>query len=307
MSLLPTVRSRSKQGINWFWSIRDEHFGWGDKKGAAIDLAGVAEGLRGMMKAGVDPKSIRFRQSVKMIKNVLMMSPEESSIKKEYLESVREQAWMILFLLELGERRGSQLMKKVIGETEEYRRGAFWRERTDDGNIFDTALMARCLTANRSAKQVELRRTTEWLKSNQNADGGWGFQPRTGSNNICTLMTSIALLESGEKPSSPSIKRAKAWILKHRDRTGGWTTTVEELPHVRGGTWNHFTKPHGVIFLLKARMAPSSKDVQAAVKSLCDNQDKSGGWRISPGSPIYTHATGHALSALGEYTMAVTR
>jgi squalene-hopene/tetraprenyl-beta-curcumene cyclase len=77
---------------------------------------------------------------------------------------------------------------------------------------------------------VVIRRAVRWLETHQNADGGWGEDPRSyedpafrgrgDSTPSQTAWALLALLAAGEKGSV--VERGVAWLVEHQREDGDW-------------------------------------------------------------------------------------
>ena len=83
-------------------------------------------------------------------------------------------------------------------------------------------------------------RAGEWLRSCQNADGGWGESPASldagefveaPSNPTQTAWALLGLIAGGD-PASESVRRGRDYLLASQNPDGAWLTSVPTLLHV---------------------------------------------------------------------------
>ena len=96
-----------------------------------------------------------------------------------------------------------------------------------------------------SVAEPWIRRAVQWIKSVQNADGGWGETCAAdrdpalkGKGNSTSSQTAWALigLIAGEDGLSESVMRGVEWLLERQNETGSW----DELEFTGTGFPNHF-------------------------------------------------------------------
>ena len=101
----------------------------------------------------------------------------------------------------------------------------------DFGEVIDepsadvTAHVIEALAKESLGDHPVARRGLDWLLESQAADGSWFG--RWGVNYVYGTGASLmALAECGLGPSSPSVRRAVAWLESHQNRDGGWGEDV---------------------------------------------------------------------------------
>jgi len=107
-----------------------------------------------------------------------------------------------------------------------------WMGRWGVNYIYGTCFALRGLRgAGVNPREARIIQAGEWIRSVQNADGGWGETcgsyddpllkgagPSTASQTAWALM---ALFASGDRSSS-SVRRGVAYLLENQKRDGGW-------------------------------------------------------------------------------------
>ena len=106
-----------------------------------------------------------------------------------------------------------------------------WYGRWGVDYIYGTFLALRGLrAAGYNDREAPVLRAGEWLRSNQNADGGWGescssydqgtFVP-AASTPSQTAWAVLGLLAGGD-PSSESVRRGVEWLVENQREDGSW-------------------------------------------------------------------------------------
>ena len=293
------LRESIKKGIDFLWSIRSKDFGWGDHQNRPIDLSGCSESMFGMLRAGEDPHSELFRQSISYVRNELRKSPQESWTRGEQLKSARSLAWPILMLGELGEGHDTQLTQGLLRELDRFRcEGEGWSaEVGTPSNVFDSSLIIWALSRWRKEMTSMIDVPLKWMRESQGADGGWGFKRGDESNSICTSMCTLLLTDL--EGTSESTKRALNWLTSYQQANPDEGVVLEPLQYARYDKWIHYSTPYEVLAFMNAGFSVGSIEVAGRVNKILKEQDSSGGWKILPDHPPFTHATAHALVALG--------
>ncbi|MGY0486818.1 prenyltransferase/squalene oxidase repeat-containing protein [Streptomyces sp. WG-D5] len=91
-----------------------------------------------------------------------------------------------------------------------------------DSNSTAAAVQALAAVGGRDG---EIAKGVDWLKKNQNADGGWGYSPGTDSDANSTSVAIGALAAAGEKPTE---------VKSGKGRTGADALAALALPCAKG-------------------------------------------------------------------------
>jgi len=153
----------------------------------------------------------------------------------------------------------------------------------------------------------------EFLITNQNSDGGWGFHPISPSAVEATAWALTALISS--RPEPPPVEvcaRARDWLLQAQRADGSWppfpgqpqgcwVTSVASLAlHLQGGAENAVER--GLDWVLNAWPAEGTvwwRLRQTLFPSRLARQDSSlRGWNWTPGTASWVEPTAHALMFL---------
>jgi hypothetical protein len=150
----------------------------------------------------------------------------------------------------------------------------------------------------------------QFLLTNQNSDGGWGYHPATPSSVEATAWASLALLARAADPlPAEACARARAWLLRAQmpdgawpafpgQRQGCWATSLAALAlHLEGATPDAVVR--GRDWLLDAWPADNNfwrRLRRVLARGTVVRQDNSlHGWSWTPGTASWVEPTAHAL------------
>jgi squalene-hopene/tetraprenyl-beta-curcumene cyclase len=118
---------------------------------------------------------------------------------------------------------------------------AWWRASRGICRLYGTAMALRGLrAAGFDEREAAVLRAGEWLRSIQNADGGWGEDPRTfeepvfreaASTPAHTAWALLGLIAGGDA-ASESVRRGFAWLAANQDADGAWPPVAPAVPGV---------------------------------------------------------------------------
>jgi len=182
----------------------------------------------------------------------------------------------LTFLLETQREDGGWSESPQLGKT----MSASWTWFSVDHSVtWITGLVITALTkAGHPPDTPNIRKARRFLKGLQNREGGWpshtGLEESESTDMWAMEDVISALLATGEKKSSKTIKKAEDAILIHRDR---WKEPVEN--------------PLGVFFMLG--YDKEHQYVDECIHYLLENQKEDGGWgyysiwRSSPDQTVH--------------------
>ena len=150
----------------------------------------------------------------------------------------------------------------------------------------------------------------EFLITNQNTDGGWGYHPASPSAVETTAWGLAALISSRPAPPPAEVcARARDWLLQAQRTDGSWppfpglpqgcwaTSVASQALHLQGGAQHAVER--GLHWLLQAWPAEGTvwqRLRQALFPSHVVGQDPSlRGWNWTPGTASWVEPTAHAL------------
>jgi squalene cyclase len=278
------------KAIEWGWRIRNSDKGWGDLANRPSNAMDTSELLVGLMDAGQKPSSKRVQETVEYVSQNL----DNFAIRK----ASRNLTWPALLLMQAGLKKGHKSLDFLMKTVTDYIiEGEGWPmlRTMKRGNIYDTALVIRGLTRYGLRGHRNVQRGLDWMIKSVNRDGGWGFHRGDASDPVCTAQCILTLKELKLKPNM--IKKASQYLLKTRDKDGGWPVVweKEELYHL--GKYFHYTTPWAALALHASGMGSKSV-ADAAAKRILRDQARNGGWKILPNYDEFTHSTGNALMFL---------
>jgi squalene cyclase len=189
-------------------------------------------------------------------------------------------AYTLYFLLELGEPRDSIFVTNAVrwlisnqlndgGWTEIIPPPKYLEKvvRIDRSCTWITGHVIQALVKADIKNDTHLKFAVKYLKSCQNADGGW--PPWKGGKSALSIMDHImkALVDYGEPTNSSYIQEAVKYVLSQKQR------------------WTPFTVSSVLPCLLIAGFKPIDKEIIDCLNILVSAQNEDGGWTY-PGKSI---------------------
>jgi len=160
------------------------------------------------------------------------------------------------------------------------------------------------------ASQLSISFCLEFLVTNRNPDGGWGYYPRSPSGVEATAWALMALGASHETPTLDGVcGEGRQWLLKAQRGDGSWpafpgqpqgcwvTSLASQALYLLGGPEGAVDR--GLDWLVRAWPAEGSvwwRLRQSLIPSGIVRQDSSlRGWNWTPGTASWVEPTSHAL------------
>ena len=170
-------------------------------------------------------------------------------------------------------------------------------------------------------------RAVSYLRSAQNADGGFGGAPGRGSNQLHTGWAALGLAAAGRNPAE--VGKGGRSVIDYIKSSGGSLNDLGELERTilvlrassmspkkfqgrnlvaelkskqrSNGSWasNNAWTAFGILALRAAGESNGSSAVRRARKWLARQQGRDGGFGVAPGATSDTDNTGSVLQALG--------
>jgi energy-coupling factor transport system substrate-specific component len=262
--------------VAWLRSAQNEDGGYGEKPGAESGQSMTGWAMLGFEAAGVNPQEVT---SGKGASPVEYLQEEISTV-----QSPGDLARTILALegagIEPREFGGRNLVAALLAK------------RRPDGSYEDWPnSTAYAVVALRSAGIANVADSVEWLRENQNEDGGWGDVPGSPSNADGTGAVLQAL-----SPSSKAAQRAVGYLRQVQQQGGGYRLGGNGALNTQSTAW-------AVEGLLAAGADPAQfkRGGKSAYEYLEDNQAGDGHYRYSSKSdqtPVWV--TGQVMVAASE-------
>lgn len=149
-----------------------------------------------------------------------------------------------------------------------------------------------------------LRRSTQWLLDNQDAEsGGWGDRPGAPPSTLNTAEVIIALMDGNAvAPGDVRIKKAAKYLTRHQlendpDR-GAWPREITTADGGLNKVPDILRTSCAIEALIKSGVAVGEQPVKIAVEWLLDMQNDMGGWGHSRGGNAAITPTCFTLRAL---------
>jgi squalene-hopene/tetraprenyl-beta-curcumene cyclase len=141
-----------------------------------------------------------------------------------------------------GHPPGSEPLRKAAAFLEQQQHAeAWWRGARGICRLYGTAMALRGLrAAGVDDREAPVLRAGEWIRSIQNADGGWGEDPgsldepgfrEAPSTPAHTAWALLGLLAGGDE-TSESVRRGFAWLAAHQRRDGAWDAAAPTMPGI---------------------------------------------------------------------------
>jgi squalene-hopene/tetraprenyl-beta-curcumene cyclase len=195
------LRGAIRRGLAWLLSMQNADGGWG-----AFD----------------HENNKQFLNHIPFADHNAMLDPSTSDVTARALECLGQMGWPAS---DPAIVRAHEFLRR-----EQTREGA-WYGRWGVNYIYGTSGVLRALEAAGMGAQPESERAADWLRSIQNADGGFGESilsyydesrkgrgPSTASQTAWGL---IGLLATGGV-DDPAAERAAAWLVSHQMEDGTW-------------------------------------------------------------------------------------
>ncbi|MCS7042283.1 MAG: hypothetical protein NZR01_05780 [Bryobacteraceae bacterium] len=145
-------------------------------------------------------------------------------------------------LIACGQSQDAPAVRRAVQFLEDSQHAeAWWRGSRGICRLYGTAMALRGLrAAGLDDREASVLRAGEWLRSIQNADGGWGEHPEShGSGEFReaastpeqTAWALLGLLAGGDTDSE-SVRRGFAWLAANQQPGGGWAACAPTLAGV---------------------------------------------------------------------------
>ncbi|HEX3361122.1 MAG TPA: prenyltransferase/squalene oxidase repeat-containing protein [Solirubrobacterales bacterium] len=268
--------SGPEAAVAWLRSAQNGDGGFGEAPGAESGQSMTGWAMLGFEAAGVNPQDVT---SGKGASPVEYLEEEISTV-----QSPGDLARTILALegagIEPREFGGRNLVAALLAK------------RRPDGSYEDWPnSTAYAVVALRSAGIANVANSVEWLRENQNEDGGWGDVPGSPSNADGTGAVLQAL-----SPSSKAAQQAVGYLRQVQQKGGGYRLGGNGALNTQSTAW-------AVEGLLAAGADPAQfiRGGKSAYQYLEDNQAGDGHYRYSSKSdqtPVWV--TGQVMVAASE-------
>lgn len=145
-------------------------------------------------------------------------------------------------LIACGQPADSATIRRAVQFLEQSQHAeAWWRASRGICRLYGTAMALRGLrAAGVDDREASVLRAGEWIRSIQNADGGWGEDARSFDESVFreaastpahTAWALLGLLAGGDS-SSESVRRGFAWLAASQYEDGGWNPVAPAMPGV---------------------------------------------------------------------------
>jgi squalene-hopene/tetraprenyl-beta-curcumene cyclase len=195
------LRGSIRRGIDWLVSMQNRDGGWG-----AFD----------------HENNMQFLNHIPFADHNAMLDPSTADVTARVIECLGQMGWHATHPVVLEAR--------AFLHRDQCKDGS-WFGRWGVNYVYGTSGVLRALDNFGVANSDRCKRAAEWLRSVQNADGGFGETassyddvslkakgPSTASQTAWGLIGLLAVVS----PSDPAVERAVEWLASHQNADGSW-------------------------------------------------------------------------------------
>ncbi len=195
------LRRSMRRGLAWLLSMQNEDGGWG-----AFD----------------HENNLQFLNHIPFADHNAMLDPSTADVTARAVECLGQMGWS-------AEDPTLQRARAFIRH--EQSADGSWFGRWGVNYIYGSSGVLRALETLGLSKGTDGQAAAEWLRSVQNADGGFGesvlsyyHAAMKGQGKSTASQTAWAIigLLAVAGPDDPSVQRAVAWLLAHQNEDGTW-------------------------------------------------------------------------------------
>jgi squalene-hopene/tetraprenyl-beta-curcumene cyclase len=197
----PAMRNAVRSGLQWLVSMQNSDGGWG-----AFD----------------HENNRKFLNNIPFADHNAMLDPSTADVTARVVECLGQMGWSASH--PVLERARAFLRHDQTPD-------GSWFGRWGVNYIYGTSGVLRALETLGLSRQADCRHAAEWLRSVQNADGGFGETilsyadpslkgqgKSTASQTAWALIGLLAVVG----PNDPCVERAVAWLVEHQNLDGSW-------------------------------------------------------------------------------------
>jgi squalene-hopene/tetraprenyl-beta-curcumene cyclase len=195
------LRGAIRRGIDWLLSMQNRDGGWG-----AFD----------------HENNLQFLNNIPFADHNAMLDPSTADVTARVVECLGHMGWS-------GSDPVIQRARKFLS-LDQCSDGS-WFGRWGVNYIYGTSGVLRALEQLHLSGGEDCKRAADWLRSVQNADGGFGetaasyddvsLKAKGASTASQTAWALIGLL-AVVGPNDPAVERAVAWLAEHQNADGSW-------------------------------------------------------------------------------------
>ena len=198
------LRASVRRGLAWLLSMQNADGGWG-----AFD----------------HENNQQFLNHIPFADHNAMLDPSTADVTARAMECLGQMGWPSTH--PVIERAKAYLRR------EQEKEGA-WFGRWGVNYVYGTSGVLRALEAVGLGSVPEGRRGAEWLRSVQNADGGFGEtvlsyydpalkgQGKSTASQTAWGLIGLLAVDSEAAADDPAVKRAVSWLISHQNEDGTW-------------------------------------------------------------------------------------
>jgi squalene-hopene/tetraprenyl-beta-curcumene cyclase len=195
------LRNSMRRGLAWLISMQNADGGWG-----AFD----------------HENNLQFLNHIPFADHNAMLDPSTADVTARSVECLGQMGWSA---------NDPVIQRARAFIRHEQTADGSWFGRWGVNYVYGTSGVLRALETLGLSKQADCQRAADWLRSVQNADGGFGesvlsyYDPALkGQGKSTASQTAWGLigLLATSGPDDPSVERAVAWLLEQQNPDGTW-------------------------------------------------------------------------------------
>jgi squalene-hopene/tetraprenyl-beta-curcumene cyclase len=195
------LRRSMRRGLAWLLSMQNEDGGWG-----AFD----------------HENNLQFLNHIPFADHNAMLDPSTADVTARAIECLGQMGWSA---------NHPVLQRARAFIRHEQSADGSWFGRWGVNYIYGSSGVLRALETLELSKDSDCQAAAKWLRSVQNADGGFGesilsyYDPAVkgqGKSTASQTAWAIIGLLAVAGPDDPSVQRAVAWLLGHQNENGTW-------------------------------------------------------------------------------------
>jgi squalene-hopene/tetraprenyl-beta-curcumene cyclase len=195
------LRNSMRRGLAWLISMQNADGGWG-----AFD----------------HENNLQFLNHIPFADHNAMLDPSTADVTARGVECLGQMGWPA---------NHPVIQRACAFIRHEQTPDGSWYGRWGVNYVYGTSGVLRALETLGLSKHPECQRAADWLRSVQNADGGFGesvlsyYDPAMkgkGKSTASQTAWGLIALLAASGPDDPSVERAVAWLLERQNPDGTW-------------------------------------------------------------------------------------
>jgi squalene-hopene/tetraprenyl-beta-curcumene cyclase len=195
------LRRSMSRGLAWLVSMQNEDGGWG-----AFDKN----------------NDLQFLNHIPFADHNAMLDPSTADVTARAMECLGQMGWP-------SDHPVIQRAKAFIHHDQTA--DGSWFGRWGVNYVYGTSSVLRAMESIGAGQDAGCKKAVEWLRTVQNADGGFGesilsyYDPKLkgkGSSTPSQTAWALIALLAVVGPDDPTVEKAVAWLVEHQNQDGSW-------------------------------------------------------------------------------------